>query len=156
MTSPGETKFKTKNTNSSAVNVPPDSFTYTWSNVNVIASPTMAPSEIIYNKIKQCFTKSKAPGPKQLLYNVNGMALQGELLAIMGSSGAGKTTLLNILAYQSPAGVEVAPNAERALNGHLVTAPELRAKCAYVQQDDLFIGTLSTGEHLLYHVGYSP
>lgn len=68
----------------------------------------------------------------------------------MGSSGAGKTTLLNALAFRSPPGVRIAPSAIRALNGAQIDATELRSRCAYVQQDDLFIGSLTAREHLIF------
>ena len=87
---------------------------------------------------------------KHLLKNVFGFAKGGEVLAILGSSGAGKTTLLNVLAYRSPAGIQVSSNAVRAINGIPLVANELRSRCAYVQQDDLFIGTLTPREHLIF------
>ena len=34
---------------------------------------------------------------KQVLFNINGFAKPGQLMAIMGASGCGKTSLLNIL-----------------------------------------------------------
>lgn len=81
---------------------------------------------------------------------VTGVAHGGELLAVLGSSGAGKTTLLNMLAFRSPPGIRIAPSAVRALNGVAVEASDLRARCAYVQQDDLFIGSLTAREHLIF------
>lgn len=81
---------------------------------------------------------------------MSGIAEAGELLAVMGSSGAGKTTLLNALAFRSPPGVRIAPSAVRALNGAQIDATELRSRCAYVQQDDLFIGSLTAREHLIF------
>lgn len=82
--------------------------------------------------------------------SVCGVAYPGELLAVMGSSGAGKTTLLNALAFRSPQGVQVSPSSVRLLNGHPVDAKEMQARCAYVQQDDLFIGSLTAREHLIF------
>lgn len=74
----------------------------------------------------------------------------------MGSSGAGKTTLLNSLAFRSPAGVQVSHAAVRALNGIPVNAKQLRSRCAYIQQDDLFIGSLTAREHLIFQVNIGP
>lgn len=65
-------------------------------------------------------------------------------------SGAGKTTLLNALSFRSPSGVQISPSAERTLNGIPISATQLRSRCAYVQQDDLFIGSLSAREHLIF------
>lgn len=81
-----------------------------------------------------------------------GIAKSGELLAILGSSGAGKTTLLNSLAFRSPPGVKISSGAIRALNGVPVDAKAMRSRCAYVQQDDLFIGSLTAKEHLIFQV----
>lgn len=97
----------------------------------------------------------KIPVPrKHLLQNVTGVAHSGELLAVLGSSGAGKTTLLNALAFRSPSGVQISQSAVRALNGIPIGAEELRSRCAYVQQDDLFIGSLTAKEHLIFQVNF--
>lgn len=76
------------------------------------------------------------------------MAYPSELLVIMGSSGAGKTTLLNVLTFRCRTEMIVSGNI--AVNGKLVTNNILASQMAYVQQDDLFIGTLTVKEHLLF------
>lgn len=81
---------------------------------------------------------------------VNGAAYPGELLALMGSSGAGKTTLLNTLTFRTPHGV--VSSGTRALNGQPATPEAMAALSAYVQQQDLFIGTLTVREHLVFQV----
>lgn len=68
----------------------------------------------------------------------------------MGGSGAGKTTLLNALAFRVTRGVQVSSYSVRLLNGQRVGAKEMQARCAYVQQDDLFIGSLTVREHLMF------
>jgi ABC-type lipoprotein export system ATPase subunit len=81
---------------------------------------------------------------------VSGVARPGELLAIMGASGAGKTTLLNTLMFRSPPSLQV--SGRRALNGVHVNSSTLASLSAYVQQHDLFIGTLTVREHLIFQV----
>jgi ABC-type multidrug transport system ATPase subunit len=81
---------------------------------------------------------------------VTGVAYPGELLAIMGASGAGKTTLLNTLMFRSPPSLHV--SGQRALNGVPVCSGTLASLSAYVQQHDLFIGTLTVREHLIFQV----
>lgn len=81
-------------------------------------------------------------------YVVSGVAYPGELLVIMGSSGAGKTTLLNALTFRSGPGLTV--SGLMAANGKRVSSKILTSRTAYVQQDDLFIGTLTVKEHLLF------
>lgn len=71
-------------------------------------------------------------------------------MAILGSSGAGKTTLLNALTFRSGKGVIA--GGYRSLGGHPLTPSHLTALSAYVQQDDLFIGTLTVREHLTFQV----
>lgn len=79
---------------------------------------------------------------------VCGAAYPGELLVIMGSSGAGKTTLLNALTFRSARGATV--SGMMAVNGKRVSSTILTSRTAYVQQDDLFLGTLTVKEHLLF------
>ena len=91
-----------------------------------------------------------------LLYNkflyfqilVNGLVRSGESLAIMGASGAGKTTLLDVLNFRNLDRFRI--SAKIKLNGKLINSAELISKCGYVQQDDLFIGTLTVKEHLTF------
>lgn len=104
--------------------------TYTWTNIdvfgevqkNVTASNigfTLYPL-VLVSKVRSYFSRGyqHIPRPrKHLLENVSGIALPGELLAVLGSSGAGKTTLLNSLAFRSPSGVQISHAAVRALNG---------------------------------------
>nr|ADG04715.1 truncated white protein [Drosophila melanogaster] len=106
----------------------------------------------LVNRTRGLFCNERhIPAPrKHLLKNVCGVAYPGELLAVMGSSGAGKTTLLNALAFRSPQGIQVSPSGMRLLNGQPVDAKEMQARCAYVQQDDLFIGSLTAREHLIF------
>lgn len=81
---------------------------------------------------------------------VNGIAYPNELLAILGSSGAGKTTLLNALTYRTTKNVVV--SGTRCVNGIPVNSKSLTSVSGYVQQDDLFIPTLTVKEHLIFQV----
>ncbi len=67
------------------------------------------------------------------------------------ASGAGKTTLLNALTFRNKAELDV--QGEIKVNGHVVQSQESIATISgYVQQDDLFIGTLTVREHLIFQV----
>ncbi len=79
---------------------------------------------------------------------VNGIVRPGELLAIMGASGAGKTTLLNVLTLRNIKNLRV--SGTRGVNGVPVSPDYLTSQSAYVQQDDMFIGTLTVREHLVF------
>ncbi|KIH62288.1 ABC transporter, ATP-binding protein [Ancylostoma duodenale] len=92
--------------------------------------------------------KSAKARRRPVLRQVSGVALPREVLAIMGSSGAGKTTLMNILAFQSSK--EVESNGAVLVNGKAMTKYEMRRMSAYVQQIDLFCGTLTVKEQLMY------
>ena len=83
-----------------------------------------------------------------ILLTVSGVVRPGEFLAIMGASGAGKSTLLNTLLFRNLSGLKV--SGLRLANNKLVTPTSLTAVSAYVQQDDLFIGTLTVREHLTF------
>jgi ABC-type multidrug transport system fused ATPase/permease subunit len=126
------------------------SITYTWTNMNVQTKNGNSPS--FYHSLTSCCSKiaKNKPQKKQLLKNVSGSARPGELLALMGSSGAGKTTLLNSLTFRSDR--NVMESGIRSINGVPVNSTLLTAVSAYVQQHDLFIGTLTVREHLVFQV----
>ncbi|CAL2032003.1 unnamed protein product [Caenorhabditis brenneri] len=90
-------------------------------------------------------------GRKEVIKNVSGVAEPGEVLALMGGSGAGKTTLMNILAHLDTNGVEY--YGDVTVNGKKITKQKMRQMCAYVQQVDLFCGTLTVREQLTYTAG---
>jgi len=85
---------------------------------------------------------------KSTFFLVCGVAYPGELLVIMGASGAGKTTLLNALTFRTTRGVSA--SGLMAANGRRISPGVLTSRMAYVQQDDLFIGTLTVTEHLMF------
>ena len=66
----------------------------------------------------------------------------------MASSGAGKTSLLNVLTQRNLSTVEVRGCVR--LNGRTANGNAITALSAYVQQDDLFIGTLTVREHMSF------
>ncbi|XP_011149501.1 protein white [Harpegnathos saltator] len=117
--------------------------TYTWSDVNVYVS---ANSDRIWDRVT--FRPRKPVAQRHILEDVCGVANPGELLVIMGASGAGKTTLLNTLTFRSVRGMSA--TGLMAANGQRVSPDVLTSMMAYVQQDDLFIGTLTVVEHLMF------
>lgn len=82
---------------------------------------------------------------------MTGLARPYEILAILGASGSGKTTLLNALNMRNRGELKV--EGEVRVNGRLINSmEEISAVSGYVQQNDLFIGTLRVGEHLTFQV----
>lgn len=84
---------------------------------------------------------------------VTGAVRPGEVLAIMGASGAGKTTLLNCLTFRTTGNLKVF--GERYMNGDKIDVDVLARISGYVQQDDLFISTLTVHEHLQFQVHFT-
>ena len=68
---------------------------------------------------------------------------------IFHPSGAGKSTLMNVLAHRNIGQMEVRGNVE--VNDQPI-GQEINAMSAYVQQEDLFVGTLTVKEHLTFQV----
>lgn len=64
-------------------------------------------------------------------------------------SGAGKSTLMNVLAHRNIGQIQVAGTV--AVNGHAMGI-DINSLSAYVQQEDLFIGSLTVREHLTFQV----
>lgn len=68
-------------------------------------------------------------------------------------SGSGKTTLLNTLTARS-SNEALNTSGEIRVNG-IDVGPGIRNISAYVQQDDLFIPTMTVKEHLTFRVSLS-
>ena len=66
----------------------------------------------------------------------------------MGASGAGKTTLLNCLTFRNTGKLKI--RGTRFLNDKPVNTNILSRISGYVQQDELFIGTLKVVEVLVF------
>ncbi|XP_030764169.1 ABC transporter G family member 36-like [Sitophilus oryzae] len=128
--------------------IPPEErITYSWNSINVFADTNVPKSE---NYCCWCCRQDEQNNQqkKHLLKNVSGIARPGELLAILGSSGAGKTTLLNALTFRSSKNITI--TGTRCVNGTPVNSTALASRSAYVQQTDMFIGTLTVKEHLIF------
>ncbi|KAI6173418.1 ABC transporter ATP-binding protein/permease wht-1 [Aphelenchoides besseyi] len=106
-----------------------------------------------------CFkSKSNETSERVVLHKVYGTAKASELVAIMGSSGAGKSTLLNIFTNIDQRGIRKAPESKILVNGEPITPNQMRTISAYVQQVDMFIGSLTVEEQLRYsaHLRMDP
>lgn len=131
-----------------------DRIVYSWKEIDVYGEQKVQAS--FWKRMKKrfcccCTTNGKEfVTRKHLLKNISGVAYSGELLAVLGASGAGKTTLMNSLCFRSPSGVKVSPSSIRTINGVPVDPETLRSQSAYVQQDDLFIASLTAKEHLTF------
>ncbi|XP_074659151.1 protein white-like isoform X2 [Tubulanus polymorphus] len=113
-----------------------EKITLTWNNVNVYL-----PADG-----RGC-CKGESDYVKHILKDVSGMIKPGSLLAVMGASGAGKSTLLNVLTYRNRGKLKVTGDVR--VNGQRI-GEGMTAMSGYVQQDDLFIGTLKVREHLWF------
>ena len=83
---------------------------------------------------------------KQILSGVQGIALPGQLMAIMGASGAGKTTLLDILARKNKRGFV---DGHFYVNGEKVNNSEYRSVIGFVDQEDTLFPTLTVHETIM-------
>lgn len=70
----------------------------------------------------------------------------------VGLSGSGKTSLLNALSFSTKSPLTV--YGRIMLNGCDVDATRMAMISRYIQQDDLFFGTLTVKEHLTFHVSH--
>ena len=83
---------------------------------------------------------------KTILSDIQGVALPGQLMAIMGASGAGKTTFLDILARKNKRGIV---KGNFYVNGEKVLDNEYRSVIGFVDQEDTMLPTLTVHETIL-------
>jgi ABC-type multidrug transport system fused ATPase/permease subunit len=122
--------------------------TLTWRDV-VVNAPVNTPGMSLINKIKECKKEVKTPTSKLIINHVDGIARPKEILAIMGASGAGKTTLLNVLNFRNRGQLTI--DGQVCVNGQLINEiDEIASISGYVQQDDLFVGSLTVKENLIF------
>jgi len=133
--------LSSSSSNSSVAFKVEEGITFSWSNL------TVSTKEKSTGKCCGLFNKETIPS-KHILKNVSGIVRPGELLAIMGASGAGKSTLLNTLLFRNLGDLQV--SGKRIANNSIVTPNSLTALSGYVQQVDLFFGTLTVQEHLKF------
>ncbi|XP_065840375.1 protein white-like isoform X2 [Oscarella lobularis] len=119
---------------------PDHTVSISWKNVTVTART--APS--LRERIKGMEGREKV-----ILREVSGIARPGQLIALMGASGAGKTTLLNVLSGHGVGKLNVEGSV--TVNGKEALGRNLGSLSAYIQQEDLFVGTLRVVEHLKFH-----
>lgn len=82
---------------------------------------------------------------KEILHNVTGYVLPGEMLALMGPSGSGKTTLVNLLSGRRNA------NQEGTITyNDLPHSKTLKQRMGFVMQDDILYPHLTVKETLTY------
>lgn len=71
-------------------------------------------------------------------------------ISVFLASGAGKSTLMNVLAHRNISQMDVRGTVE--VNDRPIGS-EITAISAYIQQEDLFVGSLTVKEHLTFQVG---
>ncbi|XP_050723225.1 protein scarlet-like isoform X4 [Eriocheir sinensis] len=103
----------------------------------------------VYVQEEKCFRRGpdqRCP-TKELLYNVSGIVSPGSLTAIMGQSGAGKSTLMNALSHRTERYMVV--SGDVIVNGRRLSR-SITLLSGYLQQHNLFLGTLTVKEHLTF------
>lgn len=131
--------------NNLSSSVLPQTVTLTWDSLS-IRSEAFNVKETALNLLQNDVQAKKYV---TILENVNGMVRPGELLGLMGPSGSGKTSLLNALNYQSK---NLKVTGQIRINGQLTDSTRIAMISSYVPQEDLFFGTMTVREHLVFHV----
>jgi len=119
-----------------------EDITLSWHNINVFLSKK---KRKLFNC---CSSNPQYEDPKHILRNVNGVVHSNQLLAIMGASGAGKTSLLNVLTMRTAKNLLV--DGEVQICGNPISRESFVQMSAYVQQEDLFIASLTVREQLIF------
>ncbi|KAK7507421.1 hypothetical protein BaRGS_00001356 [Batillaria attramentaria] len=122
--------------------------TLSWQNINVFVREKKKKKTLAVNVEDGAVGGSTGnKGRQQIIKDVSGVVKSGTLVAILGASGAGKSTLMNVLTNRNLKDYVV--EGEVKVNG-IAVGDGIRNISAYVQQDDLFIGTLTVKETLTF------
>jgi EPP (Eye Pigment Precursor) family transporter len=121
--------------------------TLTWENIDVYAPAIRSKLPVIRKGLSASGVNVDGMQPKHILKDVSGAVEPSTLLAVMGASGSGKTTLLNVLTYRNRGNLIV--HGEVRVNGGQI-GKGMSSMSGYVQQEDVFIGTLTVKEHLWF------
>ncbi|XP_038045152.1 protein white-like [Patiria miniata] len=98
-------------------------------------------------KICETICGRREEQPKVILRGVSGFARPGNLIAVMGASGAGKSTLMNVLTQHNLGSLEV--RGQVSVTDSIEILPCVGEVSTYIQQEDVFVGSLTVREHLL-------
>nr|KAG5714726.1 hypothetical protein BaRGS_000214 [Batillaria attramentaria] len=124
--------------------------TLSWQNINVFVREKKKKKTLAVNVEDGAVGGSTGnKGRQQIIKDVSGVVKSGTLVAILGASGAGKSTLMNVLTNRNLKDYVV--EGEVKVNG-IAVGDGIRNISAYVQQDDLFIGTLTVKETLTFRL----
>jgi len=102
---------------------------------------------IAFKKIH--FSHSRSPNnditdSPQVLKQVGGKVMPGELTAIMGLTGSGKSTLLNVLAGRSR------PTSGTILYDEQIPTKRVIRRCSYIMSEDIHYETLTVFETIMF------
>ncbi|KAK2141380.1 hypothetical protein LSH36_1112g00060 [Paralvinella palmiformis] len=115
--------------------------------VNITCKFTLTQDEC--GPLSCCRSKRKET-TKIILDNVTGIAKARAFLAVIGSSGSGKTSLLNCLTKRNLGSLKVEG---RIYVNEDDAEEDIHKISGYIQQDDIFIGTMTVREHLWFNMG---
>ncbi|XP_061185805.1 protein white-like [Saccostrea echinata] len=109
---------------------------------------TLSWNDVTVSILSRCGCRKQNSSRKLLLHNVSGEIKPGRLVAIMGASGAGKTTLMNVLTFRNIRSLSI--DGVIKINNRTVNKEDMNNMSAYLQQEDLFLGTMTVREHLQF------
>ncbi|RDD44667.1 Protein white [Trichoplax sp. H2] len=137
--------------------------TIKWSNLTVDVKPK---GQSFFKRLCCARKESTETKVKSIIRGIHGEVKPGTLVAVMGArvvtllltfpilnqinnstSGAGKTTLLNVLARRNCGSLSI--HGDITVNGKSMNR-DIAKISAYVQQEELFIGTMKVREHLVF------
>ncbi|CAD5218686.1 unnamed protein product [Bursaphelenchus okinawaensis] len=119
--------------------------TLTWNKITVKV-PDLNPDKGGF--FSRCKKKNDDLQHRTVLKDVYGVAKAGEMVAIMGGSGAGKTTLMN--QFVNIDQKDIQRTGDIRVNGQILSVSQMRRITAYVQQHDVFVGSLTVREQLMF------